>query len=789
MSPRKGGESDKIGNIYERQWTTKYLLEVLAGESEWVRVEPLGDLGSGVEFLHRRHDGIVEGHQVKRQFGNANGWTVDALTARGIWVSAEHHIDRGREFHFTSMVPFRALQELADRTRNSNDYASFVAEGLPTDLNDLFTSMGKIYRTPGETYRILRRFHVHVADEMDIRRHNTVMAQLFLKGGTGEQCMLALGDVIDSRFDVEWTAERILEKLRPDYQRRVIASRGDITDAGDGEVASAAPVVVGRVPAEPRHFVTRTQLQGLAERVAESQVTVVTGMPGAGKTQVAASYARSCLDSGVGLVGWVNAGSNDSLYAGLAEIAHRFGISDANGNLVVSAHRLRDFLNTRREKGLVVFDNATDIELVRQLLPTTGGTTFMITCTKRAFTNLGVEVDAGTGYTREESLAYLEVAAGINDDPVGAGAVAKELGDLPLALAAAAAAIRAVPGLGYARYLQRLRSQPLPQALRYREGQDHPLRADQAIMIAIDIARAATCDPDRDTVVAWLLDLFAVFASTGVVRALLTHPDPDLDEDIVDEAIEHCIQQSVLTWSADGDMLTAHRLTARVLRERAYDDNTLNTVLGDALTVLEPRLFNESDARHQWLEDTHLVDHIDSLTTASALLDQAELELPIRLLAARRWSAQQLIRNAVYHPEHAHHILIDNERLLGPDDGDTVAARNHLAYVYEFMGCAEQAAALYYQTLTQSVAKLGPDHPEIITARDNFEYLVAYDPEAGLRPMASMFEQALADSEQVLGPDHPTTRHLREQLAAILKGPMVRVKFVRDTSSGGGPTS
>ncbi len=56
MSPRPGGEANKIGNRYEGAWTISQLLQVLAGEFDWVRVEPLGDLGDGVEFLHRRGD-------------------------------------------------------------------------------------------------------------------------------------------------------------------------------------------------------------------------------------------------------------------------------------------------------------------------------------------------------------------------------------------------------------------------------------------------------------------------------------------------------------------------------------------------------------------------------------------------------------------------------------------------------------------------------------------------------------------------------------------------------------
>jgi hypothetical protein len=68
VSPRRGGEADKLGNHYEVAWTVLQLLEVLAGRADSVTVE---ELGEGVEFTLRRHNG-VETHQVKRQHGSAN---------------------------------------------------------------------------------------------------------------------------------------------------------------------------------------------------------------------------------------------------------------------------------------------------------------------------------------------------------------------------------------------------------------------------------------------------------------------------------------------------------------------------------------------------------------------------------------------------------------------------------------------------------------------------------------------------------------------------------------------
>jgi hypothetical protein len=78
----------------------------------------------------------------------------------------------------------------------------------------------------------------------------------------------------------------------------------------------------------------------------------LSGQRGSGKTQVAAAYARQTIIDGVGLVvGWVSADDHGRLLAGLGEVAHRLGVADPEGDLEVSAGRLRDVLAARGRAG------------------------------------------------------------------------------------------------------------------------------------------------------------------------------------------------------------------------------------------------------------------------------------------------------------------------------------------------------------------------------------------------------------------------------------------------------
>jgi hypothetical protein len=122
VSPRRGGEADKLGNHYEVAWTVLQLLEVLAGRADSVTVE---ELGEGVEFTLRRHNG-VETHQVKRQHGSANYWTLGALRSEGVLETARRQVTAGRQFHFISTIPAQDLNDLAERARHSPDLQTFV---------------------------------------------------------------------------------------------------------------------------------------------------------------------------------------------------------------------------------------------------------------------------------------------------------------------------------------------------------------------------------------------------------------------------------------------------------------------------------------------------------------------------------------------------------------------------------------------------------------------------------------------------------------------------------------
>jgi hypothetical protein len=385
------------------------------------------------------------------------------------------------------------------------------------------------------------------------------------------------------------------------------------------EVAAAGAVVVGEIPRQPLGFVERDTVQRLAEALGGAGVAVVcalTGLRGVGKTQVAAAYARSRVAAGDGLVGWVNAQSRDDLLAGLARIAQQVGVADPDGDSGKSAQRLREHLETRPGAALLVFDNAVDPDVLLEFLPAAGDTRVVITSTDRGFTELGREVDVAA-FSRAESVAYLRGRTDV-DDEVGAAAVAAELGDLPVALAQAAATIGG-QRLTYPQYLQRLARVPVARLLGRAPGQGYPHATAAALLLSI----GTTENADPQGVIGMLLRVVSLLSPQGVGRGLLDTLDiPGLDQtdgDAVDVALQDGVRESLLSWSVGDDAVIMHRLLGRVLRERDRASGRWTGTLAAALDMLQPHLFDQSQAWGRRDLGSDLVSQIQALWEVTAV--------------------------------------------------------------------------------------------------------------------------------------------------------------------------
>ena len=484
-------------------------------------------------------------------------------------------------------------------------------------------------------------------------------------------------------------------------------------------------------------------------------------MRGVGKTQLAAAYTRAKLALGWRVVAWVDARNTGSLLAGLsaaAAAARLYGAGSAPGP-ADAGRALRDWLEANGDQCLLVFDDAQDPEVLAPFIPL-GAAHVIITSTRQSMANLGTAVAVDV-FGAEEALTFLTERTRLDDD-VGAAELAAELGYLPLALGQAAAVI-AGERLGYAGYLQHLRALPASEYFVPGGGRSC-LQGFAKAALSLEAVRAA----DQAGVCAGVMEFMAVLSSAGVRRELLrsaglagvlARSDRHVATDLVDRALAELADRSILAFSPDGQTVSSHRLTARMVRAGLARRGRLTAVCRAAASVLE--------VRAKWLagsQDRLAVRDIPQQVTAlleniagtPAAADKPLARILLRLRALALSLLIELGDSAPQAIAEGEALAADLERLLGSDDPETLSARSSLATAYQAAGQTDEAIQLLEQILVARQWVLGSDHPDTRIAQQNLAVAYQATGRAGdAIPMAGLPPPGPAQDPGAVGRQYP----------------------------------
>ena len=484
--------------------------------------------------------------------------------------------------------------------------------------------------------------------------------------------------------------------------------------------------------------------------------TVLTGMRGSGKTQLAATVAAKCEDEGWPIVAWINAASRKELVADLYELAILTG-TDAPKDIPPETiiRRFLDQLHSAdAAERLVVFDNVENLDDLKGLTPKGSGVRVIITTTRRLdWDSLGWSPMAVGVFDREQSITLLCKHTGDTDGDA-ADQIAEALGDLPVAVTQAAAAAK-WGGYALSDYLDRLSNHPLESSISRLEGDDYPDTVGIALFMAYEQAleQFRTKHPQQERIVTSLLDILSLLAASGVpTHWLLALED---DSDAVRDSLSFLKRSSILQESTDGDKTIIHRLQGQVYRETYLSDQgKFNKACTYATTILDKIDIGQlANFEQQRQETRNLVEQIGAITSqdhSRPLFSDPDF---VALLATT-------IRNAadLGMPQLALTLTDSVTRAgdtLGPDHPRTLISRNNLAGAYRDAGRLDEAIPLYEQTLEDRTRILGPHHPDTLTSRDGLAY--AYQAAGRLDEAITLYKQNLDSRAQSLGPDHPDT--------------------------------
>ena len=564
-------------------------------------------------------------------------------------------------------------------------------------------------------------------------------------------------------------------------------------------------------------FIERGEQEQLNSLIADPtrRRTVLVGMRGCGKTQLAASLAKQCEDANWSLIAWVNASSPDSIKSDIVELAKQLGIGTSDQP--TQDQIIRSFLSRVKSAPpadrLIVLDNVENIDDLRGLVPSGTGLRVVATTTNNTgWEHQGWDTIKVGVFDRERSINYL-LTVTKSDDHDTADALADRLGDLPLAITQAAAFAQKRK-LDLAQYLERLDA--------YRSG--HVMPAVPGDYYARDVATAlrVAIDDTLKELEAGMsraarrhLGVLALLAESGIPTRWLDplteehhYQDPrDRDraaDDDAHDALTELIDRSIIQQSADGSTTMLHRLQAQVLREswndkeREQANESAANLLGSVDIEGFPR-----DAASLCKETRDLIEQLRALGTQKeshplfdteqirsclmrAFVDANELGLTdealtlqhgVEIIQSLMGSAHSdvlaLQNNLATTYEKAgrlneaitlfEQVLSDRIRILGDKHPDTLASRNNLAGAYLAANRPEESIALYEQVLTDRIGILSDDHPDTLASRNNLAY--AYQSIGCFTEAISQLQQVLADSTGLLGEDHPQTLTARNNLA------------------------
>ena len=547
--------------------------------------------------------------------------------------------------------------------------------------------------------------------------------------------------------------------------------------------------------------------------------TVLVGMRGCGKTQLASALAQQCEDADWNLVAWVHAGSQESIKSGLVELAKELKIdtSDQPTQEQIVGRCLNYLRSSGGSDRLIVFDNVEDINDLRGFVPTGEGLRVVATTTNdKGWNYQGWDPIRIGVFDRETSIDYLLTVTNSADRET-AYSLAERLGNLPLALTQAAASARN-GDLSLARYLDRLDSYGSERAIRPVPGDYYADDVATTLCMAIEDALENLADPARRHA-RRQLGALALLAESGVPTRWLDptveqQDDQELqdanqaeDEDAHD-ALTELIHRSIVQQSADGSTTMLHRLQAQAFRESwdkieaAEANHAAAQILTEvnidsiALADTERRRNNTRDLMYQ-LRSIRNQTHSFSLIKQSGYLEATDH-------AIRNAGLLGIEREIIA----LHNVVDILSDIYGKYNETVQILRNDLADVYLTQGSMSMAQKLrtagkfgriitFQGDIDDTVLAHITKASEQESAHDHLgaieEYklaLQACPPAAGIdtryiatigHALARLYsesnriEEALAEYEKaieegpaLLGPGHPSTDWLRRELATLL---------------------
>jgi len=443
----------------------------------------------------------------------------------------------------------------------------------------------------------------------------------------------------------------------------------------------------------------------------------ITGMGGVGKTQIALEYIyRHMVEYQI--IWWIRSEELATMASDYANLAEPLGLPEKDSIDQTEIVRAVKSWLEHNSGWLLIFDNAQDTNEMGDYLPQAGSGHIIITSCNPGWSKIAKLLPVKV-FDRTESIDFLCRRTG-QDDKEAADMLAKELGDLPLALEQAGAYIEetTMSLTAYCELFQSHRQELWGEEL-------PPMGYPQAVGATWSLAMDRVGEESPEA--AYLLNLCSYLAPDDIPIELLRNgkehiPEPlasaVADQLIMNRAVRGLSRYSLI--ESKDENLSVHRLVQAVVRDRLDEDDKKDWAKIALNLVNEVFPYESGDVR-TWPLCLLLMPHALVAAAHAEVLQVATGEtiyILNQIGTYLRGRADFKEAKVLY--TRALHLA---EQEYGPDDPKVAINLNNLGNVLQDLGDLQGAKKNCERALTIFTKFLGEDHPNTVTVWNNIEYL------------------------------------------------------------------
>jgi tetratricopeptide (TPR) repeat protein len=487
------------------------------------------------------------------------------------------------------------------------------------------------------------------------------------------------------------------------------------------------PTIWGGVPTRNKNFTGRDDILARLRDGASSRIKAVLqknpndplpqgvhGMGGVGKTAIAIEYAHR-YGSDYDLVWWIPSDQLPSVRGSLATLATRLNVeAQAAAGIDGLISAVLDALRRGEpySRWLLIFDNADQPEDINDLIPRGPGDVLVTSRNHRWDAVIAtVPMDV---FLRAESKDFLRKRVLPELTDTDADRLARELGDLPLALEQAGAMLSET-GMPVDEYLRLLKDQ-VTKIMGEGKSLDYPWSMTAAWNLSVGALR------DRLPLALELLRCCAFFGPEPIPRNVFRWGAQETGTAVAEVVSNPILMASAIRELAryalvtlDGSSVRVHRLIQALLRDELTEDEQA-AYRAEAHLILAGAAPADPDNAQTWPRFKELLPHVNAEST----------ELPKSRAPVVRDVALNMMRY-LYQSGDLLSALALTERFIeqwtkdsGPDSSDVLRAQRHLGNILRNLGRYEESFRITDETLSRARVVLGEREPTTLSLRAAF---------------------------------------------------------------------